>query len=97
MRAIDFDVHSPAVVLPQPRMVPEYKLLGLEIEQLRLPEYDANGFLLDLPAVLHEVLDDLEVGLLVLGQQGLDLGQVLEGVDAEDLVQEFDGVGVVVF
>lgn len=37
---------------------------------------------------MQEVLDDLEVDLLVLREDGLDLRQGLEGVNPEDLVEE---------
>jgi len=46
---------------------------------------------------LYQILNDIEVNLLVFGQQGLYLMQVLEIVDAENLVEELKGRRIKVF
>lgn len=90
-------MHSSSIGLPELGMVPKNELFGLEIKQLWSLKNDANRFLFDFSPILYQILNDIEVNLLVFGQQGLYLMQVLEIVDAENLVEELKGRRIKVF
>jgi hypothetical protein len=88
MVAVHFNLHTVTSLFADARMVPENKLLGLKVKQMGFFKYETDGLLLQLASGLVQVLDDLEVGLFVFEQQRLNLRNVLQRVDAEDLVEE---------
>lgn len=102
MIAIDFDLHAMSGLLFDAWVVSEYEFFGFEIEEMWFFEDESDGFFLEFSVGFVEILDDFEVGLFVFEEEGFYLGDVLESVDAEDLVEELsvfgrevlEGVGV---
>ena len=90
MSPINFNMHSSSTRSSQPRMAPKDKLFGLEVKQSRLFEYDSYRFFFNFSTILNKIFYNFEVNLFMLDQKRLNLIQILDIVNAKDLVQEFD-------